>query len=71
MNFEYNAKVNNGNVDFFNGVNNWEIGLAVPIKVNSVITVSGYAAYSYAFANLWGTTDPSTFYGGAKVNFAF
>ena len=71
VNFQYNARTTNNNVDFFNGVNNWEIGLAVPIKVNSVITVSGYAAYSYAFYNLWGTTDPSTFYGGAKVNFAF
>ena len=71
VNFEYNTKVNNGNVDFFNGANNLEFGVAVPIKVNSVITVSGYTAYSYAFANLWGTTNPSSFYGGAKVNFAF
>ncbi len=31
----------------------------------------GYGAYSRAFANLWGTTDPNTFWGGAKIVFAF
>ena len=72
VNFGYNANVTGENPDFFNGANNWEIGLAVPVKINSVISVSAYAAYSYAFAsNLWGTTDPSTFWGGAKVTFTF
>ena len=72
VNFEYNPKLTSGGgVDFFNGLNNLEFGLAIPVKINSIITVSGYGAYSYAFSNLWGTTDPSTFWGGAKVNFAF
>ena len=71
-NFQYNGKLNgDGSYDFFNGANNLEIGLAVPVKINEVITVSGYIAYSYAFYNLAGTTDPSTVYGGAKVTFSF
>lgn len=71
VNFEYNAKLSGADLDFFNGANNLEFGVAVPVKVNSMITVSAYAAYSYAFSNLWGTTDANTFWGGAKVNFAF
>ncbi|MFA7345800.1 MAG: hypothetical protein WC003_15985 [Terrimicrobiaceae bacterium] len=71
-NFQYNPKLTqDGTLDFFNGANNIEVGLAVPVKLNSVITVSGYVAYSYAFSNLWGTTNPSTAYGGGKVTFAF
>ena len=71
-NFFYNSRLTNENtLQFFNGANNIEIGLAVPVKINSVISVSGYVAYSYAFYNLGGTTDPSTVYGGAKVTFTF
>ena len=71
-NFQYNTRLtSDGTYDFFNGANNIEIGLAVPVKINSVISVSGYVAYSYAFYNLGGTTNPSTPYGGAKVTFAF
>ena len=71
-NFQYNNRLTSeGTYDFFNGANNIEIGLAVPVKINSVISVSGYVAYSYAFSNLAGTTNPSTTYGGAKVTFAF
>ena len=71
-NFQYNARLTSGGTyDFFNGANNVEVGLAVPVKINSVISVSGYVAYSYAFANLWGTTSPSSTWGGAKVTFAF
>lgn len=71
-NFQYNSRLtSSGTYDFFNGANNIEMGLSVPVKINSVITVSGYVAYSYAFANLYGTTNPSTVWGGAKVTFAF
>ena len=71
-NFFYNSRLTNENtLQFFNGANNIEIGLAVPVKINSVISVSGYVAYSYAFYNLDGTTNPSTVYGGAKVTFSF
>jgi hypothetical protein len=71
-NFEYNPKLEqDGSLDFFNGANNIEVGLGVPVKINSVITLYGYGAYSYAFSNLWGTTQPSSLWGGAKVTFAF
>lgn len=68
LNFGYNV---NGSGNAFNGANNLEFGVAVPWKINKFITVSAYAAYSYAFENLWGTTQPNTFWGGGKVAFAF
>lgn len=71
-NFEYNAKLeSDGDLNFFNGVNNLELGIGLPIVINDTITLYGYGAYSYAFYNLGGTTDPSTFWGGAKVTFSF
>ncbi|TSA29084.1 MAG: hypothetical protein D4R65_15800 [Verrucomicrobiaceae bacterium] len=71
-NFEFNPRLtSDGTTDFFNGANNIEIGVGMPVKLSSVISVTGYVAYSYAFYNLWGTTDPSTVYGGAKVTFTF
>ncbi len=71
-NFQYNPKLTSaGTYDFFNGANNLEFGLGLPVKINDVISVYGYVAYSYAFSNLWGTTNPSTCWGGAKVTFAF
>ncbi len=69
LNFGYNTE--NADGEEFDGANNVEFGIAVPVKVNEVITISGYGAYNYAFENLWGTTQPSTFWGGAKVTFAF
>ena len=68
LNFGYNL---DGNGNSFNGANNLEFGVAVPWQINEVITVSGYAAYSYAFENLWGTTQSNTFWGGGSVAFAF
>jgi hypothetical protein len=70
--FDFNAKVaDNGNgFEFFTGANNIEVGINLPIKINSTITVSGYGAYSYQWQGLIGT-EPSTFYGGAKVTFSF
>lgn len=56
--------------DFFTGANNFEIGLGIPVKLNSVITVYGYGAYSNQWYNIVGT-EPSTFWGGAKVTFSF
>lgn len=71
-NFQYNSALeSNGDLNFFNGVNNLEFGLGLPIKINDVITLYGYGAYSYAFYSLGGTTEPSTFWGGAKVTFSF
>jgi len=68
LNFGYNL---NGNLQQFDGANNLEFGVAVPWHINKVITASGYVAYSYAFENLYGITQPSTFWGGGKVTFAF
>lgn len=70
--FDFNAKVAN-NADgftFFTGANNLEVGLGLPIKINDVITLYGYGAYSYQWYGLIGT-EPSTFWGGAKVTFSF
>lgn len=67
INFGYNYDENGS----FDGANNLQFGVAVPWQVNDVISVSGYVAYSYAFENIWGTTQPSTFWGGGSVGFAF
>jgi hypothetical protein len=71
LNFDYNLQ---GDFQPFDGANNLEFGVAMPWKVNEIITISGYVAYSYAFEDLNGlyaTTEPNTFWGGGKVTFAF
>jgi len=70
--FDFNARTadNESGFDFFTGANNIEVGIALPIKINDVITLYGYGAYSYQWENLIGT-EPSTFWGGAKVTFSF
>lgn len=70
--FDFNAKTDSSpqGYDFFTGANNIEMGIGIPVKLNSVITVYGYGAYSYQWYGLVGT-NPSTFYGGAKVTFSF
>ncbi len=71
QNFRYNARDRgDGQGAFFDGANNIEVGIAMPIRINKYMTVSGYGAYSYNFDHLLGT-EPSTFWGGAKVTFAF
>ena len=71
LNFDYNLANGQG----FDGANNLEFGVALPWKINDIITVSGYVAYSYAFEDLTGyygeSTEPNTFWGGGKVTFAF
>ena len=70
--FDFNARTedNERGFDFFTGANNIEVGIGLPIKINDVITVYGYGAYSYQWQGLIGT-EPSTFWGGAKVTFSF
>jgi hypothetical protein len=70
--FDFNAKTanNSSGFDFFTGANNIEVGIGLPIKINNTITVYGYGAYSYQWYGLVGT-QPSTFWGGAKVTFSF
>jgi len=67
-NFDYNV---DQNANQFVGANDLQVGIAVPWAINDTITVSGYGAYSYAWENLFGTTRPNTFWGGAKVVFSF
>jgi len=71
LNFGYNTRPSGDSLAQFDGANNLEFGLALPIKINKVITVSGYGAYSLAFYDLGGQTDENTFWGGAKVTFSF
>ncbi len=70
--FDFNAKTadNANGYEFYTGANNIEFGLGIPVKINSVISVYGYGAYSYQWYGLVGT-EPSTFWGGAKVTFSF
>ena len=70
LNFDYNLANGQG----FDGANNLEFGVALPWKINEIITVSGYVAYSYAFERFTGVYDltpADTFWGGGKVTFAF
>lgn len=67
FNFGYNADANG---DFFNGGNDYQIGIGVPLKINDVISLYGYVAYSYQWNDLIGTR-PNTFWGGGSVNFSF
>jgi hypothetical protein len=72
LNFGYNLEGPNAlDLSSFDGANNLEFGVAVPWAINDIITLSGYVAYSYAFEQLGGITQPSTFWGGGKVTFAF
>ncbi len=68
-NFRYNA---NADGNFFNGTNNLEFGLALPVQINSVISVSPYVAYSLGI-NSGGliNTNRNTWWGGGSVTFSF
>ncbi len=70
--FDFNAQTadNSRGFNFYTGANNIEVGIGLPIKINDVITVYGYGAYSYQWQSLVGT-EPSTFWGGAKITFSF
>ncbi len=65
--FDYNFQ-SDGNT--FTGANNLELGIGLPIKINDVISLYVYGAYSTQWENLVGTED-NTFWGGGKVTFTF
>ena len=67
VNFGYNI---NNQGEFFTGGNNWELGLSVPVKLTSWLSVSGYVAYSYQWEDLY-ETDPSQVWAGANVTVSF
>ncbi|HEU4678969.1 MAG TPA: hypothetical protein VFS35_05570, partial [Terrimicrobiaceae bacterium] len=60
--FDFNAQTadNSRGFNFYTGANNIEVGIGLPIKINDMITVYGYGAYSYQWQSLVGT-EPSTF----------
>lgn len=66
-NFRYNVD-EAGNP--FNGGNNVEVGIALPIAVSENITIAPYGAYSYQWQDLAGTKE-NTFWGGGSVTFSF
>jgi hypothetical protein len=66
----------------FNGGNNWQTGIAMPIQLTSWFSVSPYIAYSYQWQNLYAglgsggigglnKTAVNTFWGGISANFSF
>ena len=70
--FDFNARTanNESGFEFFTAAQHIEVGIGLPIKISEVITLYGYGAYSYQWEDLIGT-EPSTFWGGAKVTFSF
>jgi hypothetical protein len=70
--FDFNPRTanNESGFEFFTGAEHIEVGIGLPIKINDMITLYGYGAYSYQWQDLVGT-EPSTFWGGAKVTFSF
>ncbi len=68
--FRYNFTTHDDPPSPFTGTNNIQGGIALPIAISKNITVSPYAAYSYQWYGLVGTT-PSTWWGGGSVTFSF
>lgn len=71
LNFQYNSRtVSNDSTLPFNGWNNFECGLAFPVKITESVTFSPYVAYSLAMADL-PDTSPNTLWGGGRITFLF
>ncbi len=68
--FRYNFSTDENPPSPFVGANNIQGGISLPIAVTKNIVVAPYAAYSYQWYGLVGTT-PSTFWGGGSVTFTF
>jgi len=73
INFGYNTRA--VGATRFNGGNNWQTGVALPIQFTSWFGVSPYIAYSYQWQNLGypgvGQTAVNTWWGGISANFSF
>ena len=76
FNFGVNSRFPNPN--FFNGGNNWQTGVALPIQFTSWFSVSPYIAYSYQWQNLTsglgtgtGRTAVNTWWVGISANFSY
>lgn len=71
INFSYNTReASDGGEVPFDGPNNLEFGLALPLQLTPSISLAPYAAYSRELNNLV-STDPNTFWAGARISFAF
>ncbi len=70
--FAYNdGSYNNGALTKpYTGANNVQVTLPVTWQITKIISLTGYAAYSYQGANLV-QTAPSTVWGGASVGLSF
>lgn len=58
----------------YNGGNNWELGVALPIQLTSWLSVSPYVAYSSQWSGLYierTLTAYNTFWGGISANVSF
>jgi len=78
FNFGLNTRYSDGAYNRFNGGNNWQAGVALPIQFTSWFSVSPYIAYSYQWQDLYagagtgtGQTAVNTFWGGISANFSF
>ena len=83
INFGYNTRA--VGTPRFNGGNNWQTGIAMPIQFTSWFGISPYIAYSYQWQNLGAgmgsggipgpgvlnQTAVNTFWGGISANFSF
>ncbi len=76
INFGFNNK--DGGLTRYNGGNNWQSGIALPVAFTSWLTVSPYIAYSYQWNNFIagagsGTrlTDENTWWAGVSATVAF
>lgn len=76
INFGFNNN-NFGNTRF-NGGNNWQTGLALPIQFTSWFSISPYIAYSYQWQQLvagagtgTGATAINTWWGGISANISY
>lgn len=69
-NFRYNLTEKDNPPSPFNGGNNFELGIALPITLSEVVSIAPYGAYSYQWNDLVGT-DTNTFWGGGSVTFSF
>ncbi|MEO6848917.1 MAG: hypothetical protein ABI443_14315 [Chthoniobacterales bacterium] len=61
FNFRYNAQQDG---HYFNGINNFEYGVRVPIKVTNWMTVSGYVASTNQWNHLVNTASSLIYFGG-------
>lgn len=73
LNFRFNTRTPESTP--FNGGNNWQSGIALPIQFTSWFNVSPYVAYSWTWQNLQGpfgnATDVNTWWCGVSANFSY